>query len=327
MSRAAVLLVIASGLSSAAARAAEPPIGVAIADCAAPPVPADAFLRSLRVELAGEGRACCTRLASMDDAGPASGPTRLAVDGCGATPDLVQVSVRDQRTGAALDRQVALGDVAPDARPRALALAVAELLRAATAAPPGPPAAVATPAPAAAEPSEPVDGWIPLLGFAARTHPTSGGITSWGFHGGLELARGGWQAALGGHVESGAPSVALGKVNTVFAGGSLEIGRRFHPGKTALELGLTGGLGFVHMEGVTSAPRAVAAAGSGLEAAAGGRAAFDVWRIPHERAYLRLVVEGGGVIHGVEATVNGQQAAGLTGAYILGGLLAALGPF
>lgn len=326
MRPAAVLLLLASGLSSSAARAGDPPVAVTIADCPAAPVPADAFLRSLRVELAGEGRACCTRLASAADATLSTSPIRLTVDECGARADLVQVSVRDQRTGAAQDRQVALGDVSPDARPRALALAVAELLRAPAAAPPGAPPAVSAAAPAAAAPGEPVDGWLPMLGFAARTHPT-GGITSWGFHAGVELARGPWQVAVGGHVESADPSVPLGKVNLVFAGGSLEIGRRLHPGKTAVDLGLTGGLGFVHMDGVTSAPSSVAGSGSGLEATAGARASFDFWRIPHDRAHLRLVLEGGGVIHGVEATVNGQQAAGLTGAYVLAGLMATLGPY
>src|SRR6185312_7484307 len=224
MCRAAALLLIASSLFPLAARGAEPPIGVAIADCPTAAVSPDAFLRSLRVELAGEGRACCTRVASLAEAAPAASPTRLAIDGCGARPDLVQVSVQNQLTGAALDRQVALGDVPPDARPRALALAVAELLRTAAAPPPAPPV-VAAAVPAVAPAGRPVDGWIPMLGLAARTHPT-GGVTSWGFHAGLELARGPWQVAASGHVESADPSVALGKVDIVFLGGSLEVGWR-----------------------------------------------------------------------------------------------------
>jgi hypothetical protein len=219
---------------------------------------------------------------------------------------------------------VALADVAPDARPRALALAVAELLREAVAAPvvPPPVASASAPAPAA----EPVDGWIPMLGIAVRTHP-SGGITAWGFHAALELARGPWQAALGGHVESADPTVALGKVDTVFAGGSLELGARFHPGATALDAGVVGGVGYVHMDGVTTAPNALAGSGSGLAATAGARAAWDFWRTPLDRSRLRLVLEGGAVLHGVEATVNGQHAAGLTGPSLLGGLMATLGPF
>lgn len=325
MSRAAALLLIASGLFPLAARGAEPPIAVAIRDCPTAPVSPEAFLRSLRVELAGEGRACCMRVASPTEAAPAASPTRLAVDTCGPTPDLVQVSVRNQLTGAALDRQVALGDVSPDARPRALALAVAELLRTAAAPPPAPPV-VAAAAPPVAPPARPPDGWIPMLGLAARTHPT-GGVTSWGFHAGLELARGPWQVAASGHVESADPSVALGKVDIVFLGGSLEVGWRVHLGQTALDLGVTGGLGFVHMDGVTAAPGALAGTGSGLEATAGARASYDFWRLPHDLAQLRLVLEGGGVIHGVDATVNGQHAAGLTGPYLLGGLMATLGPY
>ncbi len=328
MRRAAVLLSIAGGLWPAGgAQAAEPPIAVAIAECPTAPVSTDAFLKSLRVELAGEGRACCTRLLTPTEAALSTSPTRLAVDPCGATPDLVQVAVRDQRTGTALDRQVALGDVAPDARPRALALAVAELVRAAAGPPAPPPVAIAAPAPAPPPaPDEPTDGWIPMLGFAARTHP-SGGVTLWGFQAGLELALGPWQAAVAGQVETGAPAVTLGKVNTTFAGGSLELGRRFHPRRTAVDVGLTAGLGFVLMEGVTSAANAVAESGSGLAATAGARAGVDFWHIPHDRAHARLVLEGGAVIRGVEATVNGHDAAGLRGAYLLGGLMATLGPY
>jgi hypothetical protein len=325
--RALAHLLAFAGLSLAApAAAADPPLAVVLPDCPSSPVPADAFLSSLKVELAGDARPCCTRLLAPppETAGP-GGPMTLAIEPCGATANLVHVRVYDGRTGVAVDRQVALADVSPEARPRALALAVAELVRAAATMPPPPPPPP-VPSPAAADNLEPRDGWIPILGFSVRTHP-GGNITLWGFHAALERAAGGWQAALEGHVESANPSVALGSVDTMFAGGALEAGRRFHPGKTVVDLGVIGGLGVVHMDGVTTAPRSVTGSGLGLEATAGGRAAFDFWRIPHDRARVRLLLEGGGVIHGVQATVNGQNAAGLTGAYLMAGLAAALGPF
>ncbi len=323
MHRAAALLLIASSLTPglrAEAAADDAPIAVSVAECPSALLGPEPFLSSLRVELAGEGRACCTR--PNDPSGPAS-PVVASVDPCGATPSLVQVHVRDDRSGAALDRQVPLADVAPDVRPRALALAVAELIRTAAASPPAPVSPV-SPAPAATP--EPTDGWIPLLGLAARTHPT-GDITLLGFHAGIELARGGWQGALGAQVESGSPGVKLGKVDAIFAGGTLELGRRLRFGAKVLELGAVAGLGIVHIEGIPSSPGAIAGSGSGLEVTAGGRAGFDFWRIPHDRAHLRLVVEGGGALRSVEATVNGQSAAGMTGAYLLAGLAAALGPF
>ncbi len=311
------------------AGAAQAPMVVVLPDCATSPVAADAFLGSLKVELAGDARACCTRLlAPPAGASPASdtrtATTTLDVQPCGDTPNVVRLRVYDER-GVTLAREVALGDVSPEARPRALALAVAELVREA-ATPPPPAAPAAAPAPAAQGDREPRDGWIPVVGFSVRTHP-SGDITLWGFHAALELAEQGWQAALEGHVESGTPHVALGTVDTTFAGGVLELGRRFHPGKTNLDLGVTGGLGAVHMSGVSTAPGSITGSGLGLEATAGARAAFDFWRIPHDRARLRLIVEGGAVIHGVEAAVNGHDAAGLTGAYLMAGLAAALGPY
>lgn len=325
-------LLMAAGIALAApAAAAEPPMAVVLPDCATSPVAADAFLGSLRVELAGDARACCTRLLAPAPIAPApagvTGAMTLDIEPCGETANLVRVRVRDGRGGVAVDRRVALGDVSPEARPRALALAVAELVRAAATSPPPLPPAAVTAAPPPPANLQPRDGWLPILGFSVRTH-VSGNITLRGFHAGLELAESGWQAAVEGYVESANPPVTLGTVDTTFVGGALEAGRRFHPaGKTVVDLGVIGGLGVVHMDGVSTAAGSVTASGAGLEVAAGGRAAFDFWQIPHDRARLRLIVEGGEVIHGVEATVNGHDAAGLTGAYLMAGLAAALGPF
>jgi hypothetical protein len=325
--RAAVLLLLAGGLAfSPPARAGQaPPIAVVVPDCPAPPLSIDAFLETLRAELAGDGRACCTRLTAPPAAEPQD-PIGLAVDPCGPEPDVVRVRARDRRTGAALERQVALGDVSPEARPRALALAVAELVRAA-AAPPAPPPSPPPPAArAAAIPAPPRDGWSPLFGIAARTLPT-GDLTLLGFHAGLELARGRAQAVVEAHVESANPPVPLGSVDTTFAGGSLELGARFRPGKIVLDAGAVGTLGVARMNGVSRAPGAVTASGSGLAASGGARAAIDFWSIPKARARVRLVLEAGAVVRGFEATVNGRHAAGLTGPYLMAGLGVAMGPY
>jgi hypothetical protein len=320
--RHAVAGLLLAGLIAVAVRAsaAEAPMTVVLPECPTSPVAADAFLGSLKVELAGDARPCCARLLAP----PGTGAMSLDIQPCGEAANLVRVRVHDGTGAVTLEREVALGDVSPDARPRALALAVAELVRAAATAPPAPPAPAIAAAPAVAP--EPRDGWIPVVGFSVRTY-FGGDITLWGFHAALERAQGGWQAAVEGHVESGNPHVTLGSVDTTFAGGALEAGRRFHPGKTVVDLGIVGGLGVVRMNGVSTAAGSVTASGLGLEATAGARAAFDFWRIPHDRARLRLVLEGGAVIHGVQATVNGQDAAGLTGGYLLAGLAAALGPF
>jgi hypothetical protein len=313
--------------------AADPPIAVGIPDCPTAPVPIDAFLTSLRVELAAEGQPCCVRVPAGAPANEPRNPVSVAIGWtCAPGSDQVTIQVRHDRTGAALDRQVVLGDVSAEARPRALALSVAELIRSAGAAPIPPPPAP-TPPPAPAPPPPPpspersdLDGWLPNAGLVIRTHP-SGDLTLWGFHGGVEYARGGWAAAVEAFIESGNPTVPLGSVDTTFAGGQLRLGRRFRLAHAPFEVAAAGSLGVVHMAGVTSVPGATVSSGSGLVGTAGVRVAYDLWRIPNDRARLRLLAEGGGVVRGMEASVNGHDAVGVTGAYVLAGLAFTLGPY
>jgi hypothetical protein len=324
-----IVLGILAGLGARPAIAADPPIAVGIPDCATEPVPIDAFLTSLRVELAAEGQPCCLRVPAGAPASEPRNPVSVAIAWtCAAGSDQVTIQVRHERTGAALDRQVALGDVSVEARPRALALSVAELIRSASAAPPPPPAPIPPPAPA--PPPSPdrsdLDGWLPNAGLVIRTHP-SGDLTLWGFHGGVEYARGGWAAAVEAFIESGNPTVPLGSVDTTFAGGQLRLGRRFRLAHAPFEVAAAGSLGVVHMAGVTSVPGATVSSGTGLVGTAGVRVAYDLWRIPHDRARLRLLAEGGGVVRGMEASVNGHDAVGVTGAYVLVGLAFTLGPY
>jgi hypothetical protein len=243
----------------------------------------------------------------------------------------VAIHVHDDRTNATLERQVALGDVSADARPRALALAVAELIRTAGAtpaplpAPPVPPPPPSPPPPPAPDRSD-LDGWLPNAGFVVGTYP-SGDLTLWGFHGGVEYAHAGWMAAVEGFIESGNPKVTLGSIDTTYAGGALMLGRRFRVARAPFEVAAAGSLGVAHMDGVTSVPGATMSAGSSLVATAGVRIAYDFWQIPHDRARLRLLVEGGGVLYGMQATVNGQDAVALKGGYAMIGLAFALGPY
>jgi len=319
---------ILAGLAARPAPAADPPIAVGIPECATAPLPIDAFLTSLRVELAAEGQPCCARVPVDAPAKEPRNPVSVAIAWtCAAGSDQVTIQVRHERTGADLHRQVALGDVSADARPRALALAAAELIRSAGVPPlppPAPPAAPPPPASAADLPA--LDGWLPNAGLAVRTFP-SGNLTLWGFHGGVGYARAGWAAAIELFIESGNPTVPLGSVDTTYAGGQLRLGRRFRLARTPFEVGAAGGLGVVHMAGVTTVPGATVESGSALVWTAGVRVAYDFWRIPNDRARLRLMLEGGGVVRGMEATVNGQDAVGVTGFYLMGGLAFTLGPY
>lgn len=96
--------------------------------CPTPPVDVIAFLALLRIELATDG------IASVDAAGDGAGASlatiALEVVPCAADAREVLVTIDDAATRKSVRRAVHLGDVVPSGRPRALALAVAELLRA-----------------------------------------------------------------------------------------------------------------------------------------------------------------------------------------------------
>jgi hypothetical protein len=73
------------------------------------------------------------------------------------------------------------------------------------------------------------------------------------------------------------------------------------------------------MGGHVTDPNAIPGSGSAAVASAGGRVGIllpTAARISHVRA----IVEGGAMIHGLEAEVNGAAAAGLSGGYLLFGL-------
>lgn len=306
-----------------------PPIAVGVPDCATAPASIDAFLGSLRVELAAEGQPCCTRVpehAAGALTGPRS-PVSVTIGWtCAPESSQVDVQVRDERTGAALGRQVALGDVSADARPRALALAAAELIRAAGATPPPAPPPPPAPAPPPPVDRADLDGWLPNAGLVVRTQP-SGNLTLYGFHGGVGYAHASWAVAIEGFIESGNPTVQLGTIDTTFAGGELRVGRRFRLARAPFEVAVAGSLGVVQVDGVSSVPGATVSSGAGLVSTAGVRIAYDFWAIPHDRARLRLLAEGGYVLRGMEATVNHADAAGVTGGYALVGLAFTLGPY
>jgi hypothetical protein len=87
-----------------------------------------AFLALLRIELATDGVAAVDLVG--DPAGPALAAITLEVVPCVADAREMVVTIDDAATQKSVRRAIHLGDVVPTARPRALALAVAELLRA-----------------------------------------------------------------------------------------------------------------------------------------------------------------------------------------------------
>jgi hypothetical protein len=92
------------------------------------PFAVDAFLGILTTELRtdGVGRV----LVAPQGGKPSLAVIVLHVEPCDATAREVIVTIEDHATAKKVERRVSLGDMAESARPRALALAVAELLRA-----------------------------------------------------------------------------------------------------------------------------------------------------------------------------------------------------
>ena len=73
------------------------------------------------------------------------------------------------------------------------------------------------------------------------------------------------------------------------------------------------------MGGHTTVPAAIPGSGSALVASVGVRVGIDFAASVRQPAF-RLVLEGGGMIRGVTASVDDRTAAGLTNAYLLIGL-------
>ena len=149
---AAAIAAIATCAARAAHAADVPVIRVFPPQCEAAPLSVDAFVDSLRVELAGRQPHCCVVGPGGDAAADAVKVT-LSIDPCDPATDHVAVAVDLTDPPRSVERQVSLADLPPEARPRALALAVAELLRSAgmsasaDAATAPPPADQAPPAP------------------------------------------------------------------------------------------------------------------------------------------------------------------------------------
>lgn len=94
-------------------------------------VDVDSFVAILTAELRGDGVERVEAVGRADDAGARPlAVISLAVEPCDVSTRDVTVTIEDQATVKRIARRILLRDVADTARPRALALAVAELLRA-----------------------------------------------------------------------------------------------------------------------------------------------------------------------------------------------------
>jgi hypothetical protein len=304
-------------------RAAEaPPIRVSLPSCPSAPFSIESFLGLLEVELAGHVPPCCV-LAPPPAGNDVAAPgllVALSLDSCDAGATAVEVRVYDGGQAKAAERRVGLGDIPLEARSRALALAAAELVHSLAQAPP-PPALAAPPpvAPPAGPAAAPAPRRLPALAASGiaqlEAHPGNN-MLLWGLAASLAGGRGSWQAAFDLQYLSGDPSIELGDVRTTVLAAALTAGPRVALGRVVLDLGATGRLGGCWMSGHITAPNALPGSGSALIGSAGGRLGM---LLPTAAgvSHLRAVVEGGAMIHGLEAEVNGAPAAGLAGGYLL----------
>jgi hypothetical protein len=285
--------------------------------------PMVAFLDSLRVELAGRGFACCSL---VDPERPSIGPEalRLSVEfsPCALDATLIRIGVADPRR-AQIERDVSLADVAQTARPRALALAAAELIRLFGQMPDKEPPKetsvvlqeslpLATPAerPMSSRLSFSVQGQV-------RVVPTRS-TTLWGGRMLLTLP---WrslyaQLDLGGDTTSGKTDLGTVSLSTVSMG--LGVGPRFATRALIIDLGPRFELGRAWIRGQTNAADVRTGSGGRVVATLGLRAALEA----PARTRLRpgIALEGGGVLAGTKGESDGRAVVGITGYYLIGTL-------
>ena len=273
--RPAVALVFVLATSGAPAWAQGPAAGssqvrIVGADCAAAPA-FSTFVETLRVELAGHGPSCC---AVESDALPTSAAgVDLSIEPCDPNREMVVVSIEDRARGRSVRRPVSLADVAPEARPRALALAVAELLLSLE--------QVSAPEPERTGPPEnppapPGGGPRPggsagaAVGAELRYYPSPSTVL-WGARLAPSFVLDCWFATLDLHAASGGRRFDIGTVDVRLFGAGLALGPRFTFGGAALDLGLAGEIGWAWIGGESIDPgsRAAPAPASSARSACG----------------------------------------------------------
>lgn len=284
------------------------------------------FLDCLRVELAGRGLDCCT-LADPDGLTPtiASVQVQIEIDPCTSDADRLQVSAREAAGPRQAERQVSLADVPETARPRALALAVAELIRSlGQALPDKAPEAIPAPAPSYVAPTAaPLSPDTPQTHLSIHVESEVRGLptrdtTLWGGRARLTTHRRLFHADLDIGGNYARAQSQLGDVLVHSASLGLGFGPRFANKTAVLDLGLRAELGWGWLHGETALADVRTGAGSGLISSVGIRASLEV---PAQmKVCPNLSLESGAVVRGVKGEVNGQPVAGMTGYYLLAAL-------
>ena len=290
------------------------------------------FLDCLRVELAGRGLDCCT-LADPGDARSTIAALRVKVeiDPCATNGDQLLVSAHEAVGPRTAERQVSLADVPQTARPRALALAVAELIRSLEQEPAGKaPEAVVVSVPYAVPPSDSSlsDGLRPIH-LSIHVEAEVRGLpmrdtTMWGGRVGLTAHRRIFHADLDLGGDYARTQVALGEVLLRSASVGFGFGPRLANRTAVLDLGLRADLGWAWIRGKTTLTDVRTGAGSMLISSVAIRASLEVPAQAKVRPCLTL--EAGAMVKGMFGEVSNASVMGMTGTYLLAGLGMAISP-
>ena len=293
--------------------------------CKAKDFPMGPFLDALRVELTGQGLVCCT-LADPDTPSVVGQVLRVRLDLAPCSPHAATmiVDVADQQISRTVEREVSLADMAPTARPRALALAVAELIRPLRQPPlPSPSSTVAQTLPVPSAPltasvipsrkSLHVEGQV-------RTLPTRNTIL-WGGRMRLTLP---WHALYVG-LDLGADRALgdsdLGKVILESVSVGLGMGPRLTNRSVVLDLGPRLEIGQAWIHGETRAPDVITGSGGNMILLLGLRASLEL--PAGSRLRPGVALEAGGVLRGTRGESDGRTVVGITGYHFSGSLACA----
>jgi hypothetical protein len=310
--RGGIVALAAVAIYPIAAGAADaPPIRVLPPECATAPVSTDDFVDALRVELAGRQPPCCV-VGPGEPGAPDAVTVTLAIEPCEPATEQVVVVVDVAAPPRTVQRLVSLGDLPPEARPRALALAVAELIRFA-----GEPASEVPPPPPPL-PAPPDTGPRPLAisgGIAgeARRH-FSRDTTLVGARLAVSLSSARWQATIDAGAASNKTALALGDVSIFTATAGLFVGPRLVLGPFAASVGPTGALGWASIKGQSDMTNVTPGQGTALVGTVGLRVMVEGPASSLLRVYG--YAEAGETVSSFDANVAGIAATGIAGFYI-----------
>jgi len=308
-----------------------PSVVVSFPRCEADSFPLAVFLDSLRVELTGRDLHCCT-LAEPGDFTHSNASLRvnlMQLGSCETELDRVRISVQKPDESRALERELSLSDVEPSARPRALALAVAELIRLfeqdtrdesprPSRVPPQPTFS----APKQPQPEPPIPAATHTVPLGYSVHIEAEGrrfpmrhTTAWGGRARLMAIRHSFHADLDLGANYSDARVELGDVVLKSTSIGVGFGPRFATRIVIVDLGIRAELGWAWVHGKAAFPDVQAGTGSGIHSSAGFRVSVE--GPTTEKVRSGIALESGATLRSINGDVGGQNAMGIAGYYLL----------